>query len=138
MGLLDKLMNMLGFGGDQSKPSPRFKEEEEVHQEQRPTIGFPSPIEIQYGNYQGEEKTFVGNSLTLYRKGAHISAEVEPAGIRITLHREKIRNLEEIEPHLAIIEKGPGPVETRVLKFHKKRGTTSPLYESLRQKYPHF
>lgn len=100
------------------------------------SVSFSSPISIQYENFRGETKTFVGESSSVRRRHAHISVAVQPTGRRIALRRDKIANLQEVEN--AAPPPGPPPRDAKVLAFHKKRGTTSPLYEELCRKYPDF
>ncbi len=90
-------------------------------------------IEVQYENFRGEAKTFVGDRRTLVRRGKHLSLQVMPTGIRIALDQARIGNLAEVESAV-----GPQPTgrERRVLLYHAARGTTSALCERLRQKYP--
>lgn len=90
-------------------------------------------INLRYRNYRGEEKTFVGDRTTVRLKGNHISLRLAPTGQRVTFSRDRIRNLAEFDE---ITRKQPSPKERRVLEYHKKRGSTSALYESLRRKYP--
>lgn len=71
----------------------------------------------------------------------HIIARVAPTGENISLPRDRIQNLPEVEeavPHIseAVIQSRPTARERRVLAFHKNHKSTSPLYEQLRAKYP--
>lgn len=69
---------------------------------------------------------------SMRRRGAHLSVAVEPTGRRIALKLEKISDREVIEGQ---IPPEPNADEKRVLTYHNRRGTTSPLCESLRAKY---
>jgi len=99
-----------------------------------------SPIEIRYRNFRGQEKAFTAESKTLRRKRNHIIAQVVPTGESISLSRERIQNLEEVETALPEITEslklGPTARERQVLGYHKKHKSTSPLYEEIRAKYP--
>ena len=99
-----------------------------------------SPIAIQYRNFRGEEKTFNADSETLRRKRNHIIARVAPTGESISLSRDRIQNLEEVEQALPKITESPRPGPTarerQVLGYHKKHKSTSPLYQEIRAKYP--
>jgi hypothetical protein len=99
-----------------------------------------SPLAIRYRNFRGEEKTFTADSETLQRKRNHIIAQVTPTGENISLSRDRIQNLDEVEEALPKIAeyRQPGPTarERQVLGFHKKHKSTSPLYEKIRAKYP--
>jgi hypothetical protein len=90
-------------------------------------------IELHYCNFQGEEKTFVGDRRTLRVRGRCISLRVMPTGEYIALRRDRIHNLDEIE---AALEALPTKVERQVLAYHRKYGTTSPLHQKVKSKYP--
>ena len=90
-------------------------------------------IQVRYDNYRGEVKTFNGDARSLRRRRNHISLCVAPSGIRIALSRKRILNLTELD---ALLCKTPTPREQSIFAYHKKRGTTSPLLERLRTKYP--
>jgi len=65
---------------------------------------------------------------------------VAPTGIRITFSRDRIRNLREVESafpqRVAEGQDWPTPRERQVMTYHKRRNTSSPLYERIRSKYP--
>lgn len=98
------------------------------------------PLEIRYRNFQGQEKTFTAEKSPIARKRNHILARVIPTGERITLSRDGILNLSEIEIAVPQVSRSTTPVprgrDLQVLSYHKKHGTTSPLYETVRAKYP--
>jgi hypothetical protein len=98
------------------------------------------PIEIHYSNYKSVEKTFIAEKGSLLRKRNHILACVVPTGERITLSRDRILNLRDLEAVLPVVVVPPEPQPRRrdlqVLSYHKKHGTSSPLYQKLRAKYP--
>jgi hypothetical protein len=100
------------------------------------------PLSIRYRNFQGEEKTFTADAESLKRTKNHIIACVTPTGNQISLSRDRIQNLSEVEQAFPPApEPGPpGPTrrERQVLGYHKKHGTTSPLYEQVRAKYPNW
>ncbi len=114
---------------------------------------------IRYRNFRGQEKSFVADAASARRKNNHISVKVgegkrmvtirdpqtgEPhrvrQEIRIALSRDRILNLSEVEAamphHVAPGQDWPSPRERQVMTYHKKRGTTSALYETIRAKYP--
>jgi hypothetical protein len=100
-----------------------------------------SPVHIRYRNFQGQEKTFTADKESLRRTRNHIIARVAPTGENISLSRDRIQNLLEVEeavPQVSDAARRSGPTarERRVLAFHKKRNSTSPLYERIRAKYP--
>jgi hypothetical protein len=69
-------------------------------------------------------------------------AKVAPKGQQITLSRDRIQNLQEVERQMPQrIEPGqewPNKRERQVLNYHKKYKSTSPLYEKIRAKYPNW
>ena len=98
-------------------------------------------VTIQYRNFQGQDKTFYAEKSSLHRKQNHIMAKVAPKGQQISLSRDRIQNLTEVESQIPSqrVEPGqdwPNKKERQVLGYHKKHGTTSPLYEKIRAKYP--
>jgi hypothetical protein len=99
-----------------------------------------NPLEIRYRNFQSQEKTFTAETESLRRKGNHIIAQVAPTGEKISLSRDRIQNLVEVEEALAKSVESPlqGPTgrERQVLGYHRKHKTTSPLHEKIRAKYP--
>ena len=101
-----------------------------------------SQLEIRYKNFRGEEKTFRADQDSLIRRRNHIVARVAPTGERISLSRDRIQNLSDVEAALPHVEEkrpdGPTSLERRVLAFHKRRGSSSPLYEEIRRKYPNY
>lgn len=92
-------------------------------------------IEIRYVNFEGVEQTFVGDRRTVRRGKKHISIVVAPSGKRITLRMERMRNRPEIE-EAARAHPEPTGDERRIMMFHLNRGSTSPLYEEIRARYP--
>lgn len=93
-----------------------------------------SAVQIRYRNFQGEEKSFTGDRRTVRRRGNHISLCLAPTGRRVSLARDRIQNLSELDS-LARQEPKLTPTERQVVGYHKKRGTTSALYESIKRKY---
>jgi hypothetical protein len=113
------------------------------------TITFTQPVEvpegsvaIQYRNFRGEGKTFVAEAASARRARNHISVKVAPQGKRIALSRDRILNLNEVEAALPQLlapgQEKPTWRERQVLSYHKNRGSTSPLYESIRARYPNW
>jgi len=98
------------------------------------------PLDIRYKNFQGVDRRFTADASTAQRRKNHIVVQVTPTGERISLARERIQNLDEIEAALPErVERGqdwPTPRERQVLAYHKQHKTTSPLYEKVRAKYP--
>lgn len=92
-------------------------------------------ILVRYRNYHGELREFTADAATIRQKHAHISLRVAPTGKRIALARNRIQNLDEV---LQKQQENPQPSrrERQVLAFHLKRGSTSPLFEEIRQRFP--
>ena len=57
-------------------------------------------ISIRYRNFRGDERVFTGDRITIKRKGNHINVVVAPKGKVISLSRDFIQNLSEIEQYL--------------------------------------
>ncbi|MBZ5560821.1 MAG: hypothetical protein LAP13_00210 [Acidobacteriia bacterium] len=104
--------------------------------------GFTSAsgLAIRYQTASGEEKTFDADASSGVWHKNHLSVKVAPRGVHLTLSRDRILNLSEIESafpaRVAPEQERPSRVERQILNFHKKRGSTSPRYEALRAKYP--
>ena len=100
------------------------------------------PVSIRYINFVGQNRDFSAERDSLVRKKNHIVAQVAPTGRKITLSRDRIQNLSEVEGQMPKrVEPGqswPTGRERQILNFHKKRGSTSPRYEQLRTKYPNW
>jgi hypothetical protein len=98
------------------------------------------PVSIRYVNFVGQNRDFSAERDSLVRKKNHIVAQVAPTGRKITLSRDRIQDLSEIESYLRHkLEPGqqwPSGRERQILTYHKKHGTTSPRYEQVRAKYP--
>jgi len=94
-------------------------------------------LQIRYRNFRGDEMVYAAHPRTLYQSGVHVVARLAPTGKRVTFALEKIQNRDEVETAL---RENPQPSghERRVLRYHLKRGTTSALFEKLRQKYPNY
>jgi hypothetical protein len=97
---------------------------------------------IHYRDFRGQEKTFSADAASAYRDKNHISVKVAPKGAPIILSRDRILNLAEVESafpqRVAPGQAWPTPRERQVLNYHLKRGSTSPLFETIRAKYPNW
>jgi len=100
------------------------------------------PIEIRYCDFQGLDRTFTVDADSLVRRKNHMVANAVPTGRKISLSRARIQNLGEVEAALperfAPDAPQPSARERQVLAYHKKHGSTSPLYEKIRAKYPNW
>jgi hypothetical protein len=121
-------------------PAPQTRAKSRAGMFRRSDFVPEHPLEIRYRNFQGQEKTFTAEKSTIARKRNHILACVIPTGERITLSRDRILNLSEVENAVPQVAPPTTPVprgrDLQVLSYHKKHGTTSPLYERVRAKYP--
>lgn len=94
-------------------------------------------LRVRYQNFRGDELVYAAHPGTLYQTGEHVVMRLAPTGKRVTFRLSKIQNRGEVE---TILRENPQPEgrERRVLRYHLRRGTTSKLFEELRQKYPNF
>ena len=163
MGLLDFLTSLFGGGAtidcpNCGTPGARKKSDETILCKNPkcpyfdPALGttVPTsgnfrpehPVSIRYTNFAGQDHEFSAERDSLVRKKEHIVAQVAPTGRKITLSRQRIQNLADVESHMpqriAPGQAWPTGRERQILNFHKKRGSTSPRYEQLRAKYPNW
>jgi hypothetical protein len=100
------------------------------------------PVSIRYVNFVGQNRDFSAERDSLVRKKNHIVAQVAPTGRKIALSRDRIQNLSDVEGYMPKrVEPGqnwPTGRERQILNYHKNHGTTSPRYEQVRAKYPHW
>lgn len=100
------------------------------------------PLTIHYRNFVGQDRSFIAERESVVRKGNHLVGRVAPTGRKIALSRDRIQNLSEVEARLrqrvAPGQDWPSPRERQVLSYHKKHGSTSPLYDKIRAKYPNW
>ena len=106
-------------------------------------VDVPSgSIAIQYLDFRGQARTFIAEAASTWRDKNHIKARVGRKRTLMVLSRDRIQNLTEVEgaigQRVAPGQEWPTPRERQVLNYHKKHGTTSPLYESIRAKYPNW
>jgi len=136
------------LGGESAQP-PTAPPPEQLQTPQQSSFssgpGGPVPagsIAIQYRNFQGQSKVFHAEIASLYRGKNHIMAKVAPKGQRISLSRDRIQNLREVEDvmprRVGPDQEWPSARERQVLSYHKKHHSTSPLYEKVRAKYPNW
>ena len=100
------------------------------------------PLAIRYRNFMGEERTFTAERYSLVRKQNHLVARVLPTRQKITLSRDRVQNLNEVEAaipqRVAAGQAWPTPRERQILNYHKKHGSSSPRYQQVRAKYPNW
>ena len=163
MGLLDFLIGLFGGGERTDCPNcgaagARKTRDELIHcknpgcrffdRRRLPAVptrgGFvpKQPVLIQYVNFAGQNRVFSAERESLVRKKNHVVAEVAPTGRKITLSRDRIQNLNEVEAHMPKrVDPGsssPSGRERQILNYHANHGTTSARYEQLRAKYPNW
>lgn len=134
MGLFD-LFRML-FNSSPADELGSDADSGQAHRAPRNPVPFDPDnyaISVEYENFRGEQKTFLGDWRSLRTRRRHISLSVAPTGQRITLSQDRIQNLAEVTTAVARLPTGQ---QRRVMAFHKNRGTTSPLYESLLDSFP--
>jgi hypothetical protein len=99
-------------------------------------------IAIRYRDFRGQDRTFVAEAASARRKKNHLHVKVEPKGACIVLSRDRILNLSEVEAaipqRVAANQDWPSPRERQVLSYHKRLRSTSPLYESIRARFPNW
>jgi len=100
---------------EQPLPKPKKEKEEPVPiKPKKKTYQPPSSdktIVIEYLNYAGELKQFIGDPKSIVRKGNHFSIRVAPSFKRISLNRSKTRILKGV-PAPAQLPSEPLPVQT--------------------------
>lgn len=100
------------------------------------------PLTIRYRNFAGQDRSFEAERDSVVRNNNHLTVRVAPKGAKITLARERVQNLAEVEaamPQRVVSgQPWPTPRERQVLGYHKKHGTTSARYEQARAKYPNW
>ena len=110
MGLFDNLKKaLLGDSPSQQEPSKRKRKRRKKKEYQAPTAN--GTIVIEYLNYAGELKQFIGDPKSIVRKGNHFSVRVAPTFKRISLDRSKTRILKGV-PAPAVMPAEPLPVRT--------------------------
>ena len=135
MGLLDYLRSLLT-----GESVPRRPEEPTPRAAREFTPAHP--VTVRYRNFAEQEKTFVAEKDSIVRQRNHLVARFAPSGRKMVLSRDRIQNLGEVESvvpeRVASGQSWPTPRERQVLGYHKKHGTTSPLFEKIRAKYPNW
>jgi len=109
----EEIPPVLGASSEQpprTKPqSAKPKAKKKKKQYQAP--GPEQTIVIEYLNYAGELKQFIGDPKSIVRKGNHFSVRVAPTFKRISLNRSKTRILKGV-PAPAALPAEPLPVQT--------------------------
>ena len=94
-------------------------------------------MRIRYQNFRGNEIIYSADPATAYQRGEFAVVRLAPTGRRVSFKLAKIQNRSDVE---SVLSENPQPSghERRVLHYHLKRGSSSPLFEELRQKYPKY
>ncbi|MGH9743940.1 MAG: hypothetical protein ACRD51_16465 [Candidatus Acidiferrum sp.] len=94
-------------------------------------------LQIHYRNFRGNEIIYLADPKSAYPKGDYVVVRLVPTGERASFKLDKIRNRSEVE---SVLGKNPQPMgnERRILRYHLRRGTSSPAFEKLRLKYPDY
>ena len=94
-------------------------------------------LHIRYKNFRGDEMIYSAAPSTGYTKNEYLVIRVAPSGQRITFRLSAIQNRGEVESQLPTGPR-PDPLERRILNYHLRKGTTSPRFKQLREKYPDY
>jgi hypothetical protein len=99
-----------------------------------------NPIRIRYENFRGDQLNYLADTDDAYRAGEFVVMRVAPTGRRIAFRLSSIQNRSEVESRLAAQNQkvAPNVHERRVLNFHLRRGSTSPRFAEVREKYPDY
>ena len=114
MGLFDDIIKkFVDDGSDQSTTTRTQKKKSSNGKRKK---GYTTPtadgtIVIEYLNYAGDLKQFIGDPKSIRRKGNHFSVRVAPTFKRISLNRSKTRILKGVAAP-AQLPKEPLPVQT--------------------------
>jgi hypothetical protein len=108
MGFFDNLKKAI-FGEPTLPEKPAKPRKRKKKEYQAPTAN--GTIVIEYLNYAGELKQFIGDPKSIVRKGNHFSVRVAPTFKRISLDRSKTRILKGV-PAPAMMPAEPLPVRT--------------------------
>ena len=114
MGLFDDIIKkFVDDGSDQSSTTRTQKKKSSKGKRKK---GYTAPtadgtIVIEYLNYAGDLKQFIGDPKSIRRKGNHFSVRVAPTFKRISLNRSKTRILTGVAAPTQL-PKEPLPVQT--------------------------
>ncbi|MGH7744885.1 MAG: hypothetical protein ACREQ5_08765 [Candidatus Dormibacteria bacterium] len=95
------------------------------------------PLQIRYRNFRGNEIIYSADPRTAYQKSEFVVVRLAPTGKRVSFRLDKIQNRSDVE---SVLSDNPQPDgnERRILHYHLRRGTSSPVFEKLREKYPNY
>jgi hypothetical protein len=94
-------------------------------------------MRIQYRIFQENELIYSADPGSAYQRGEFVVVRLAPTGKRVTFKLAKIQNRNDVE---SVLRENPQPSanERRTLRYHSRRGSSSPAFDRLRQKYPNF
>jgi|SRR5208282_5919222 len=94
-------------------------------------------LRIRYNNFRGNEIIYSADPGSAYQSGEFVVVRLAPTGRRVSFKLARIQNRSDVE---SILSENPQPAgnERRILRYHSRRGSSSPVFEKLRQKYPTF
>jgi len=104
-------------------------------------------IRIRYENFRGDHLNYLADAQGAYRTGEHLVIRVAPTGRRIAFQFASILNRGEVERSLPTVAQAgssrgnqplPDADERRILNHHLRRGTSSPRFIEVRQKFPDY
>jgi hypothetical protein len=106
------------------------------------SISSAQTVTIQYRNFEGQSKVFTVDAKSVVRRNNHIVARLASSPQRVALARNRIQNIADVDLVLPERERSgaprPSARERQVLGYHRKYGTTSPLHEKIKAKYPNW
>jgi hypothetical protein len=94
-------------------------------------------LQIRYKNFRGDELTYSADPRSAYRRGEYVVVRLTPTGKRVSFKLSSIQNSSEVETILGSNSQ-PSGNERRILKYHLRKGSSSALFEELRQKFPNY
>jgi hypothetical protein len=94
-------------------------------------------MRIRYRNFRGNELIYSADPVSAYQRGEFMVVRLAPTGRRVSFKLSRVQNRTDVE---SVLRDNPQPSanERRVLRYHSRRGSSSPAFEKLRQKYPKF
>jgi hypothetical protein len=94
-------------------------------------------LQIRYQNFQGHEIVYSADPGSAYRQGEFVVVRLAPTGKRVSFKFSRIQNPSDVA---SVLSENPQPLgdERRILRYHLRRGSSSKVFEELRQKYPNF
>ena len=96
MGLFDDIIKKFVDDGSDQSPTTRAQKKKSSNGKRKKGYTAPTAdgtIVIEYLNYAGDLKQFIGDPKSIRRKGNHFSVRVAPTFKRISLNRSKTRIL---------------------------------------------